>query len=352
MLKRICFMLVLVSLFLAPVVPAQERQVVIPEKVAGSPLVIEDSQDLFGKAWRFYRDGFTDWATDSLKKLISQMGWEIKKNDYYIVVANYNDSETPIGMLHGDAHFHHSRIYGLKTASLYIIYLSRSPEAKYYLSTVLVSKPSYFEEVLPYFIGLFPIFSQASAQLTGEHRTWMDVRKFNIPKAFQQNCDINIIVKKDFSDAGFLAHEVFDNTSLERWSFGIGTAVTSVNDVDVTIDNGVIVVRPKPKGDLAVFGLVNYHFKPVDTKARRLATSLHLSGGLRISETIEPILGLGIGVPVDFIDLHLFAGYSVEFAQQLKSEYAVGQDISGQDADPFQLKLRGKPRFGIEVRFP
>lgn len=352
MRKQICFTLLLVSFLLISSAQSQDRQIVIPKKVAGSPYVFEDSQDLFGKAWRFYRDGFTDWATDSLKKLISDMGLEINKNDYYIVVANYNDSETPIGMLHGDASFHDTRIYGLKSASLYYIYISRSEETSSYLSAVLVSKPSYFEEVLPYFVGLFPIFSQATVQVSGEFRTWMEVRKFDIPKNFRQNCDINIIVKKDLADERFLAHEVFDNTSLERWSFGIGTAVTSVNDVDIIIDNGVIVVRPKPKGDLAAFGLVNYHFKAVDTKARRLATSFHLSGGLRISETIEPILGLGFGIPFDFIDLHLFAGYSVEFAQQLKSNYYVGQDVTGENVDPFDLKLRGKARFGIEIKFP
>jgi hypothetical protein len=213
---------------------------------------------------------------------------------------------------------------------------------------VLTRKSSYFEQVLPYFIGLFPIFSQTVAE---ENRTWMDVRKFDIPKKFRKYCDISIIVKKNFSDAHFLAHEVFDNTSLERWGFGIGTAVTTAKDVDIVLENGKIVVRPKPKGDLATFGLINYHFKPVDTKARRLATSFHLAGGLRISETIEPIVGFGFGIPLDFIDLNLFAGYSVEFAKELESGYVIGQTVN-QGVDPFKLKLRGKPRLGIEIKFP
>jgi len=325
---------------------AQDRAVLIPKSV-GAPLVINDSQDLFGKAWRFYRDGFTDLAADSLKKLIAEFGYKLKKNHYYIVVANFTPEETPIGMFHGDSHFHDTRLYGLQSDSLYYIFISRDKEAKSYLSTVLTSKSSYFEQILPYFIGLFPILSQT----VGDNQTWMDVRKFEIPNKFQKNCDISVIVKKNFSDEKFLAREVFDNTSLEKWSFGIATAITSVNDVDFALENGKIVVKPKPKGDLATFGLVNYHLKPVDTKGRTMATSFHVSAGLRISQTIEPVLGVGFGIPIDVIDLHLFAGYSVEFAQEPEAEYQINQLID-KNIDPFKLKIRGKPRIGIEVKFP
>ncbi len=341
----------LIFLLLFTTLNAQERRIVIPKPVAGAPYVMNDTEDLFGKAWRFYRDGFTSWAVDSLRKLIAEFGFEINPNHYYIVVANFTPELSPIGMFHGNAHFHDTRLYGLKSDSLYYIFISRDEEAKSYLSTVLVSKPSYFEEVLPYFIGLFPIFSQVQTQVTGEYRTWMDVRKFEIPKKFQKNCDIKVIVKKDLSEERFLAHEVFDNTSLEKWSFGIATALTSVDDVDIIVDNGTIVVRPKPKGDLATFGVINYHFKAVDTKARGLATSFHVSGGLRISETIEPVIGLGFGIPISMIDLHLFGGYSVEFAQELKSEYAV-EKVVPEGVNPFKLKIRGKPRIGLEVKFP
>jgi hypothetical protein len=139
---------------------------------------------------------------------------------------------------------------------------------------------------------------------------------------------------------------------LERWGYGIATGITSINDVDIIIDNnGRIIVKPKPRGDLATFGVINYYFKPVDTKARTLATSFHLLGGFRISRTIEPLLGVGFGIPLGFIDLHLFGGYSVEFAQELESGYEIG-DVLEDDVDPFKLKVRGKPRFGIEIRFP
>ena len=345
---RKAFLYSLVLLFLISLNSyAQDRAVLIPKSVR-APYVTDDSQDLFGKAWRFYRDGFTNSAADSLKKLIAEFGFKLKKNHYYIVVANFTPEETAIGMFHGDSYFHDTRLYGLQSDSLFYIFISRDKDAKSYLSTVITRKESYFETVLPYFIGLFPILTQTVA----ENRTWMDVRKFEIPEKFQKNCDISVIVKKNFSDDRFLAREIFDNTSLEKWSFGIATALTSVDDVDFVLENGRIVVKPKPKGDLATFGLVNYHFKPVDTKGRTMATSFHISGGLRISQTIEPVLGIGFGIPIDVIDLHLFIGYSVEFAQELKTEYQIGQDISGDVVDPFKLNIRGKPRIGIEVKFP
>ncbi len=346
MLKK-AFLYSLVLLFLFNLnLFSQDRSVLIPKSV-GAPFVTDDSHDLFGKAWRFYRDGFTNFAADSLKKLIAEFGYELKKNHYYIVVANFTPEETPIGMFHGNSHFHDTRLYGLQSDSLFYIFISRDKEASSYLSTVITRKDSYFETVLPYFIGLFPILTQSVA----ENTTWMDVRKFEIPKKFQKNCDISVIVKKNFSDDKFLAREVFDNTSLEKWSFGIATALTSVNDVDFVMENGRIVIKPKPRGDLATFGLVNYHFKAVDTKGRTMATSFHVSGCLRISQTIEPVLGLGFGIPIDVIDLHLFAGYSVEFAQEPDTKYKINQEV-GDGVDPFKLKIRGKPRIGIEVKFP
>jgi hypothetical protein len=63
------------------------------------------------------------------------------------------------------------------------------------------------------------------------------------------------------------------------------------------------------------------------------------------------MVAVGFGLPAGFIDVHFFAGYSVEFAQSLKSGYFVGQAIND-DVDPFKLKIRGKPRLGIEIKFP
>ena len=39
-----------------------------------------------------------------------------------------------------------------------------------------------------------------------------------------------------------------------------------------------------------------------------MPSSFHLLGGLRIAPAIEPILGLGFGVPVTSFELHVFAG--------------------------------------------
>ncbi len=351
MLSKLVKILLIMILILASNLLAQEQEIIIPKPVAGAPFVLDDKEDLFGKSWRFYRDGYATWAADSLRKLIDQSGFQMKKNNYYVVVANYNPTETVVGMFHGDDSFLSSRLYGLEADSLYYIFITRDDTVKHYLSTVITRKASYFEENLLNFILLFPIISGTKAQFKGENVTWLDVRKFEIPKKFQKYSDISMIVKKDFYDERFLARANFDNTSLEKWSYGIATAVTSVDDVDIIVDGGNIVVRPKPKGDLAAFGVINYYFKAVDTKASSMPTSFHLLGGLRISTTIEPMLGVGLGLPTSFIDVHLFAGYSVEFANELKADYKIG-DTVGDDVDPFKLKIRGKPRFGIEVRFP
>jgi len=351
MWKKIVQLSMITVLFMASQLIAQEQRIIIPKAVPGSPYVVDDRQDLFGKAWRFYRDGYARWAGDSLRKLIEMSGFEMKKNHYYVVVANFNVSETAVGMYHGNDDFLSTRLYGLKSDSLFYIFISRKDTAKNYLSTVITRKGSYFEENLLNFILLFPIISGTRAQVTGEKVTWIDVRKFEIPKKFQKYCDISLIVKKNFYDDRFLARVELDNSSLERWSYGVSTAITTIDDVDFIVDGGVIRVRPKPKGDLATFGVINYHFKPVDTKAKTMATSFHLLGGFRISRTIEPILGVGFGLPAGFIDVHFFAGYSVEFARTLKAGYHVGQVISS-DVDPFKLKIRGKPRLGIEVKFP
>ena len=352
MWKKVIICSLLVFLMIATTLQAQDQTILVPKALGWTPLVYDDTEDLFGKAWRFYRDGFTDWAVDSLKKLINTAGYKLNKNHYYIVVANFTPTETPIGMFHGDAPFHDTRLYGLESDSLFYIFISRDDTAKSYLSTVVTRKDSYFESNLINFIALFPFFSQVKTEVTGENRTWIDIRKFEVPEKFQKNCDISVIVKKDFYDDAFLARAVFDNTSLEKWSYGIATAITNADDVDYAVENGVIVVRPKPEGDFATFGVINYHFKAYDTKAKTLSSSFHLLGGMRISQTLEPILGLGFGFPLTFIDLHIFAGYSVEFAQTLDGEYYVGQDISTQEVDPFKLKIRGKLRFGLEVKFP
>lgn len=66
---------------------------------------------------------------------------------------------------------------------------------------------------------------------------------------------------------------------------------------------------------------------------------------------VEPIIGIGGGINMGMIDLHLFAGFSMEIANKLKEGYEIGQVIT-KEVDPFESRFRGKFRFGIEVKFP
>ncbi len=343
-------------LILASSAIGQDKIITIPKQVPGAPFQVEDTTDLFGKAFRWFLDGEVEWAADSLRKLLSLSNFEMdERNNYYIVAANFNDRLTPIGMFHQGSAFNDTRLYGLTSDSLYYVFISKTDSARSFLSTVLTAKASPFEANLFDFLSLFLDFPLSALQMEAAESptVWIDVRKYEIPKKFQKNSDISIIVRDSLRAKENLAAAVFDNTALERWSYGLATAITTIDDVDFIIgEDGRIIVRPKPKGDLAVFGVINYHFSPVDTKAPTLASSLHLLGGLRIDNSIEPILGLGMGLPIGIpVEVHLFAGGSVQFANELKSGFAIG-DFVGEDVNPFKLKVRARTRFGIELKFP
>jgi hypothetical protein len=328
---------------------AQEQVVIIPRPAPGSPIPFVDRDNLFAKAYHLFREGLAPAAIDSLKKLLDESGVKLDLRNYYVVVANFTDSATPVGLLHEGSEFFNTRLYGLQEAKLYYIFLTRQRRGASFVSTLLTAKDSPFTQALPQFIGLFlPFLSPLRA--TGTDTTWIDMREFEVPAPFQKFSNISVLVKTKLEDERVLATVTLDNTSRERWSFGVATAVTSVRDLDFTIgDDGVIRIQPKPSGDIGNFAVVNYNFKPVDTKARTLSTSFHLLGGMRLARTIEPMVGIGFGVPVAMFETHLFAGYSLEFAQELKSGFVVGQFVR---EDPFKTKLRGKPRFGIELKFP
>lgn len=332
---------------------AQDKIITVPKPVPGAPFKVEDHEDLFGKAYRWFFEGEVEWAADSLRKLIQLSGFELDERNYYIVVANFTDKMSPIGMLHKGSAFTDTRLYGLTKDELYYIFISKREKAESFLSVTLTSKPSPFQENLLPFISLFlPVPSVPVAALGGPPTVWIDVRKFEIPKKFQKNADISVIVKKSLETEDILASAVFDNTAKEHWSFGIATAITSVRDLQFEIDNGRIVVRPKPFLDLAAFGVINYHFSAVDTKQPTLASSFHLLGGLRIKNRFEPIVGLGFGFPTGVpVEVHLFAGVSFEFGDKLKDGFQVGDEIS-EAVDPFDLNVRVLPRYGIELKFP
>jgi len=350
--RNFIFLIVLFILCTISTIFSQERMILIPEKVANSELTYIDSTNTFRNMIIFLEDGDVKNAADSLKKVLVDAGLNIKKNFYYIVVVNYDKKHNIIGMFHKNNSFLSTRLYGLKSDSLYYVFVTDDSTMETSISAIVTRKESNFSKNLSGFLSLFQlgdIFSVKPMEFR-ERKAFISIRKFDVPQKFQKYCDITVVAK-DESKNKELVRSIFDNTSLERWSYGIATAVTNVNDIDYDIEDGAVTIKPKPKGDLASFGVINYHFKPVDTKSRTFSSSVHLLGGLRVSTTIEPILGIGAGVPVSLINLHFFAGYSLEFAQILKEGIKVGEIVKS-STDPFKLKVRGKPRFGVEVNFP
>ncbi|MFQ5771027.1 MAG: hypothetical protein ACE5HX_10860 [bacterium] len=352
LLRRIV-VLVIVCLVTGFNLYAQDKMLTVPKPVPGAPFQVNDTEDLFGKAYRWFYEGEVEWAADSLRKLLSLSDFKLDERNYYIVVANFTDKISPIGMFHKDAEFFDTRLYGLTADSLYYIFISKKENAESFLSTMLTSKSSPFEENLLDFLSLFLQIPLTTVTLGGPQTVWIDIRKYDIPPKFQKNSDISVIVKKELGSEDNLAVATFDNTALEHWSFGIATAITTVNDVEFIVGrDGRIIVRPKPNGDLAAFGVINYHFSAVDTKAPTIASSFHLLAGLRLDDDIEPVVGLGFGFPTGLpVEVHFFGGISAEFTNELKSGFSIGQQIS-EDVDPFKVEVKVRPRFGIEVKFP
>ena len=333
---------------------SQNRSILVPKPVSGAPFLVFDKQDLFGQSYRWFIEGDYRQAADSLKQLVKQTGFELDENAYYMVVANFSDNISPIGLFHGSDDFFSTRMYGLDKDNLYYIYISRENEGKSFVSLMATAKNSPFIENLPLFIGLFQPLPFTTPQVVGQEgeKTYIDIRQFEVPKAFRKFSDLSIIVKKELSDDSNLTQTVFDNTSKEHFGYGIATALTSVNDVDFVVGNdGRVTVRPKPGLDPAVFAVVNYHFKAIDSKMTTFGNSFNILAGLRLIDFLEPIVGLAGGFDMGQFAVHLFAGYSVEFAQVPKSNYGVGEAVED-ETNPFKLKLRGKPRFGLEIKFP
>ena len=355
-MRKIVTLITLFLLMLITAVSAQERAILMPIQVNGAPFSFDDSDDMFGESYRWFREGDIDQAADVLRKTITSAGVTLDPAAHYVVVAHYTDSFAPIGMIHGEeSDFFNTRLFGLGEDNLYYIFVSRTPDAPSFLSVMATAKDSPFNENLLGFLGLLGIFNstQSTVQsLGGAATTYVDVRRFTIPEVFRKFSDISFLVKKELSDERDLAAAIFDNTSKERWSFGLALGMTSVNDVDIIIgSDGTIIVQPKPGADVAAFGVVNYHFSAVDTKRKNFGNSIHLLGGLRIGGNFEPLVGIGGGVSLGFLDIALFGGYSLEVANELAEGYQIGQFVD-EEVDPFKTTLRGKPRFGLEVKLP
>jgi len=329
---------------------AQERTILIPKQVPGAPFSADDRNEYFGKAFRWFQTGDIDSAVSNLKSVISKSGYTLDPQAYYVVVAHFTDSYAPVGIIHGNStDFFNTRLYGLERQNLYYVFISQTEGAASFLSTLVTSKSSPFLEHLPGFLGLIGVFGE-TARLQGLGNVWVDVRQYDLPRMYRDFSDISIIVKKNLSDEKTLAAVVLDNTAKEHLSYGFALALTSVRDVDVVVgSDGTIIVKPKPDADLAGFAVINYHFRAIDTKAKSFGNSWHVLGGLRLAEIFEPIVGVGGGVSLTFIDLHVFAGYSFEFANELKNNYQIG-DVVEEKISPFKRKIRGKPRFGLEIK--
>ena len=345
------FLSFLLFFFLFSSLSAQDRTILVPKEVQGSPFSFADQEQYFGKAYRWFYEGVVDSAVFNLKKVITQSGYQLDPGAYYVTVAHFSDDFAPIGLIHADeTDFFNTRLYGLEKENLYYIFISQTENAPSFLSVLATAKSSPFLENLPGFLGLIGVLNQPLTLENTTEKVWVDIRRFSIPKVYQDFSDLSFMVKKQLSDEKPLASMVFDNTAKEKWSYGFAMAITSVRDVDIIVGNdGTIIVRPKPDADVAGFAVINYHFTAVDTKAKTLGNSFHLLGGLRLADIFEPIIGIGGGVSLGFIDLHAFVGYSFEFANQLKSGYAIGQQVTD-DVSPFKSKIRGKPRFGLEIK--
>ena len=356
-MRRFLTVILCMCLFAAVDVFSQQRTVLIPGPVGETPYKVDDQEDLFGKAYRWFLEGAVVEGQEQLRLIINKAGVTLDPNAYYIVVAHFSDTFAPMGLIHDaeeDHEFLNTRMYGLTENNLYYIFITRNESSDSYISALITEKASPSQENLAAFLSLFiPIIPPANLPEGIEGRdTWVDVRQFTLPEAYRKNSDISIVVKKKIEEEEFLARQVFDNTSRERWSYGIATAITSINDVDIIVGNdGTIIVRPKPQLDLAAFAVVNYHFKPVDTKSKKFETSFHLMTGIRLIDFIEPIVGAGFAFDLGFFDLAIFGGVSVEFANELKDGFQIGDAID-EEVDPFKLKLRPKPRFGLQVKFP
>lgn len=352
MRRSLMFMLLFIAFSIA-FLHAQNRTILIPQPVG--VFRYSGEGDYLSKSYTWFIHGAVDSGVVNLQKLVKSSGYTMDPNAYYIVVAHFADNFAPLGIIGKGVDFLSTRLYGLKEDNLYYIFISQSDTSSF-ISAMATAKDSPFLENLPGFLGFLGILSaqeiEAQAKDLAGEPAWVEVRQFRLPKAFQKFSDLSLHVKKNLSDEETLASVVIDNSAKERWSYGVAFALTSVRDVDIIVgSDGTIIVQPKPGSDPAVFGVVNYHFFPVDTKAKTFGNSIHALGGVRVQNFLEPIVGLGGGVSLGILDLHVFAGYSFEFANELKEGYAIGDQVAKEE-DPFKLKIRGKFRFGLEIKFP
>jgi len=141
---------------------AQDRHILVPDPLPGSPFNVADKDDLFGQSYRWFIEGDYQRGVDSLRQLITQAGIELDDDAYYIVVSNFTDSFSPIGILHGQDDFFSTRMFGLEEDNLFYIFVSRQREGKSFVSLMATAKNSPFVENLPLFIKRVPALPKFS----------------------------------------------------------------------------------------------------------------------------------------------------------------------------------------------
>ncbi len=127
-MQKILVSTLFLILVLSPSVRAQDKVVVVPKQIQGAPFSVEDDTDLFAKSYRFFIEGEVAMAADSLRKLIDMSGYKIDPQAYYIVVANFTDKVSPIGLFHEGSDFLDT-FTGLKP-TVFITCLSHAPKTR------------------------------------------------------------------------------------------------------------------------------------------------------------------------------------------------------------------------------
>ena len=99
----------------------------VPKRIAGAPFKFDDQEDLFGQAYRWFLEGEVSVSAEKLRELITNAGFEMAPNSYYVLVAHFTDSFSPIGMFHESDDFLSTRMYGLNADNLYYISFILTP---------------------------------------------------------------------------------------------------------------------------------------------------------------------------------------------------------------------------------
>ena len=89
-MRRFLTVILCMCLFAAVDVFSQQRTVLIPGPVGETPYKVDDQEDLFGKAYRWFLEGAVVEGQEQLRLIINKAGVTLDPNAYYIVVAHFS----------------------------------------------------------------------------------------------------------------------------------------------------------------------------------------------------------------------------------------------------------------------